>query len=278
MWFEIKATADKIPEPAWHCENDQDCYNEKGANYVCKLPRGVCELSCPAGQIAVGGDCRGLACKQSSTSSYNCYINGRQCGGSKIPNPVNKSDFEKGICYPEFCSGLGEWTQISQPYSGFGCTNKDYFCAPVYTQDFNRLWVCSKASKPNIPCCRGFGFGHCDRGDCDESICDQFGGTYLIKDTQGGCRVTRNDHTAQCVPWEGTWFCNYPNNGGWTTSSENINFCGNCTAAEIDAGTCGTCFSGERQCPAGTYNKDLGRCVFEVNGQTGYISTWFLKF
>lgn len=80
--------------------------------------------------------------------------------------------------------------------------------------------------------------------------------------------MTHNGKTANCVLWEGQWFCNYPNGGGWTLSPTNINFCGECTEESIKDGSCGTCWSGERQCPVGTYNSTLQRCVFQINGDT----------
>ena len=261
MWFEIKATADKDPEPPFHCTTDQDCYNEKGANYVCKLPRGVCELSCPAGQIFTGGSCQQMECKKAVDDWYSCYLNGKRCAFCKSPTPTSESQC-RGFCKPQYCSGRGTWRQVTMNWSGFGCeTNDGLYCA---YNNYDR-WQCAAASAPTRPCCDSSSFGTCERGFCDADVCSGLG-NYMVFERFGGCKITKNNKTAYCTRTASdTWVCNYEKDA-FTIVSTRVGYCGTCTEVQLRNGECGTCFTETRACKWGEYDADSITCVGELNG------------
>ena len=267
MWFEIKATADKDPEPPFHCTTDQDCYNEKGANYVCKLPRGVCELSCPAGQIFTGGSCQSLRCERKTSAYFTCYLNDKRCATTcRTSDPTDASTCW-GVCDPSYCSGYGEWKQITMRRTGFGCLDKE---SGLYCSTFQQHgWYCANFDYPTEECCNGKTFASCDKGICNKQLCANVGGTFHgYVSGYGYCKVTKNNYTAYCTVWDRQWMCNYVSTVGFSADQTRSSFCGLCSEYDLDNGDCGNCFNGVRNCNWGTYDSTLNRCVGELNGTT----------
>ena len=241
---------------------------------------------CKEGYIYVDGACQEFHCEESSYASntYICYLNGAVCGTScKTATPKNKEDCS-GYCYPNFCPTNTHWFQATIPWSGFGCYNpEDATNTPeesrgLYCGTFgDNKWICINwnDSAGNV-CCEADSFALCTRGACKSDVCNDFGGEYTyVADRFYGCKITKNERTAYCVPYDGDWVCLYTAgaNVALDGSDSNPNFCGRCSAAGLKDGNCGNCFSETKECPKwdgvqATYNADLDRCVGTLDETT----------
>ena len=248
---------------------------ERDENGQCTCEAGLDAetCKCPEGTIFVDGTCQELHCIESASVSntYECYLNGKLCGLlCSTPTPKNENDCF-GYCDPKFCDGKGTWVQRTLSWSGFGCVAPNGFLCGTTKPGFGS-WVCAQNTnvignyRKDI-CCESDTFGQCDRGTCTPADCNAFGGEYLyVADQHFGCKITKNNNTAYCVPYNDSWLCQYSSAYSLAVSPYNPNFCGLCSASDLAGGNCGNCFNGIKNCPWGTYNAELDRCVGTLNG------------
>ncbi len=247
---------------------------DENGQCICEAGLDAETCKCPEGTIFVEGVCQELHCIESTeidTLTYRCYLNGKLCGWlCSTPTPKNENDCS-GYCDPKFCDGKGTWFQGTLSWSGFGCVASNGFLCGTTGMGFGS-WVC--AQNTNITgdgrkdiCCEADAFGQCARGTCTPADCNAFGGEYLyVADRNFGCKITKNNHTAYCVPYNDSWNCQYSPAYSLAVSSYSPNFCGQCSAADLAAGNCGNCFNGIKNCQWGEYNAELDRCVGTLNG------------
>ena len=243
---------------------------DENGQCICEAGLDADTCQCPEGTIFVEGTCQEFHCIEiaSETKTYTCYLNGKWCASlCTSATPKNAGDCS-GYCNPKFCDGKGTWLQESIPGSGFGClASNGLYCATYQKSSMKMCTPKTSAIQPKDLCCEAHGdFGVCTRGTCDASACDAFGGTYTyVADRRWGCEITRNNYTAYCIPFDGSWNCQYTPAPDLAISG-NPNFCGRCSASELAAGNCGNCFTGVKNCPWGEYDADLDRCVGTLNG------------
>ena len=243
--------------------------NENG-QCICKAGLDADTCKCPEGTIFVEGTCQEFHCIEiaGATKTYSCYLNGKWCASlCTSATPKNAGDCS-GYCNPKFCDGKGTWLQESIPGSGFGClASNGLYCGTYQKSSMKMCTRKTSALQTKDLCCEAYGdFGVCTRGTCDASDCDAFGGTYTyVADRRWGCEITKNNYTAYCTPFDGSWNCQYAPAANLGISG-NPNFCGRCSASELAAGNCGNCFNGVKNCTWGTYNAELDRCVGTLNG------------
>ena len=258
------------------CPQIDSCtsYDENCLCTACESPKIVnsdgtaCE--CPEGTIFVDGTCQEFHCIEiaGATKTYSCYLNGKWCASlCTSPTPKNAGDCS-GYCNPKFCDGKGTWLQEPIPGSGFGClASNGLYCGTYQKSSMKMCTRKTSALQTKDLCCEAYGdFGVCTRGTCDASDCDAFGGTYTyVADRRWGCEITKNNYTAYCTPFDGSWNCQYAP-AATLAISGNPNFCGRCSASELAAGNCGNCFNGIKNCSWGEYDAELDRCVGTLNG------------
>ncbi len=245
---------------------------DENGQCICEAGLDADTCKCPEGTIFVEGTCQELHCEKSNfaANTYDCFLNGGMCAsGCKTPTPNDNNC--SGYCSPRSCpNGEKTWRQSSIAWSGFGCmTPKDDLYCGTYG-GINGSWVCVQdpqtAGHGENVCCEADAFGQCARGTCTPADCNDFGGEYmLVAYRMHGCKITKNNHTAYCVPYNGSWTCQYAP-AGYLAWSPDPNFCGRCTPSDLAAGNCGNCFNGLKNCSWGEYNAELDRCVGTLNG------------
>ena len=244
---------------------------DENGQCICEAGLDAETCKCPEGTIFVEGTCQEFHCTEIAsypTNTYTCYLNGKGCASRcTSATPKNAGDCS-GYCYPKFCDGKGTWLQESVPGSGFGClASNGLYCATYRGSSMKMCTRKTSAIQVEDLCCEAHGdFGVCTQGTCDASDCDAFGGTYTyVADRRWGCEITKNNYTAYCTPFDGSWNCQYtpaPN----LAIAGNPNFCGRCSAVDLATGNCGNCFTGIKNCQWGEYDAVLDRCVGTLNG------------
>ena len=243
---------------------------DENGQCICEAGLNAETCKCPEGTIFVEGTCQELHCIEiaGATKTYTCILNGKMCASlCTSATPKNAGDCS-GYCNPKFCDGKGTWLQEPIPGSGFGClASNGLYCGTYQKSSMKMCTQKTSAIQTKDLCCEAHGnFGVCTRGTCDASDCDAFGGTYTyVADRRWGCEITKNNYTAYCAPFDGSWNCQYAPAANLAIAG-NPNFCGRCSASELAAGNCGNCFNGVKNCPWGEYDADLDRCVGTLNG------------
>jgi|GEM_PF-3654180 len=243
---------------------------DENGQCICEAGLDAETCKCPEGTIFVEGTCQELHCIEiaGATKTYTCILNGKMCASlCTSATPKNAGDCS-GYCDPKFCDGKGTWLQEPIPGSGFGClASNGLYCGTYQKSSMKMCTQKTSAIQTKDLCCEAHGnFGVCTRGTCNASDCDAFGGTYTyVSDRRWGCEITKNNYTAYCAPFDGSWNCQYAPAANLAIAG-NPNFCGRCSASELAAGNCGNCFNGVKNCPWGEYDADLDRCVGTLNG------------